>query len=80
VTSGIRVSPLWDSFDRKGFRCENAIRYRKIWGLEDFTMESFTDTRGLADSLGSGHYYLQAVVRPNGILVRIPAGEVDLKQ
>lgn len=59
--------------------CSQAIEERTVPGGGALELRGASDARDvLGDSLPDGRYWLSAVLRPNGVVVEVPAGSADL--
>ena len=68
--------PLWDSFEGRTSPCPDRETFRYLDPREDyFIVMDIRPELVLGDSLPDGRYYFNAIVRPNGIRMDLPAGE-----
>lgn len=73
--------PVFDSFASVDYECERREVVRTLFALEDIEIMEMTHMDGaLSDELPTGNYYVAAVVRPNGIPITVPAGEIILEE
>ncbi|HEX7072171.1 MAG TPA: hypothetical protein VF190_15265 [Rhodothermales bacterium] len=71
--------PVWDSFGPDDRRCPVEETFRLLDPREDYWIAlELAPGRILGDSLPDGRYYFNAIVRPNGIRMDLPAGDVYL--
>jgi hypothetical protein len=74
-------APLFDSFRVPDRRCPAREVPRRLDALEDLRFTLLIRPEDvLGDAWPSGRYYVTAIVRPNGIRVEVPAGEVQLRR
>ena len=72
--------PAWDARAVPNTACTLPLLRRHLGLGEELALTALTLPREvLGDSLPSGHYYVGAVVRPNGDSLVVTAGEVDLQ-
>lgn len=72
--------PVFDSFSGSEEDCERREVVRTLFALEDVDIMEMTHMDQLiSEELPEGNYYVSAVVRPNGVPVTVPAGEVYLE-
>ena len=71
--------PLFDSFVASGDRCPRREVVRTLFVHEDISLMEHTHVNAvIEDALPMGRYFVTAIVRPNGIPMEVPAGEIDL--
>lgn len=71
--------PSWDAFAVPNSACQALLNVRHLSRGRQLALSALTLPREvLGDSLAAGHYYLAAVVRPNGDSLVVGAGEADL--
>jgi hypothetical protein len=71
--------PSWDALAVPNTACPLPLIVRHLGRGEELALNALTLPREvLGDSLAPGHYYLGAVVRPNGDSLVVEAGEADL--
>ncbi len=70
--------PAWD--ESRAVACTMALQEIVLapGAAKELTGSTISAAHILGDSLPAGRYYLTAVVRPNGQLVEMEAGEADL--
>lgn len=72
-------TPAWAQFRDPSYGCTLPLYRRTLAPGETLELAALSLPREvLGDSLPVGRYYVAAVVRPNGEIVRIAAGEVEL--
>jgi hypothetical protein len=72
-------TPAWDSFQSSDRSCPVRETFRYLDPREDYWIAlELTPASVLGDSLPDGRYYFNAVVRPNGIRMDLPAGDLYL--
>ena len=71
--------PVFDSFAEDVLDCSPRQVVRTLYSLEDLRISELTHTNNMfSESAPDGLYYITAVVRPNGVRIDVPAGEIEL--
>lgn len=72
--------PLFDSFTGvSDWDCPRREVVRTLFVQEDLSLMEYIDmSSAIANSRPMGKYYVMAIVRPNGIPMEVPAGEVEV--
>ena len=71
--------PIYDSFVANEQECVRREVVRTLFVHEDLSLMEYTHVNAVFTEYNpNGRFYVMAIVRPNGIPVEVPAGEIDL--